>query len=678
MSKKNNFVNVSIRIKPALNKNLSKSSCLHVLKDNLPVLIVSDRPQTYVFDNIFTEDANQEIIYNNTVKPLIQHVKNGYNCTIFTYGQTGTGKSYTMGTFSQPNRDENEGLIPRTLASLFEEENECEISVSFIEIYNEKVYDLLTNNKSPLIVKGFKVCNFNNQRVFTPQEAMHFLNMGNTNRHTGETKQNTKSSRSHAIFTIHCNSFNGINAKLNLVDLAGCESVKKTGTQGNSFFEGVNINKGLLSIGQVMSALSLDASYIPYRQSVLTTILQDSLNKRNYVSLISCVSSLPEDVNETVQTLEFAYRVKKIKSKPRSNEPFLLNKNEISFSKSYTPFKRPYMTSNSLVSTKKNRFCASLGTISDQYKNSTIESPKSVSSLSTSPIICYPSQQSFSPVIKKYINAMESSIITKLGSVIEKSLLKPRRSSRKSIKIIEKENTPSPKYSWNQIQSEVTKLVKTEIQQFSVQSIRATSSPIINETTLKRVLSYDSPDLNKDMVESKEVNYNEFKIPSIPLKKKKYNEISMNPRRSLRLSLKDCSNTIDSFVETSSKSPVKKNRRSIRLTEKQEKTQIFINENSKINIINISNTSKTPRTKSKLKRKTCSPLTAHNKHVLNILNKGSLKQLEGLHSVGIKTAQQILLYRNLKGSFFKIEDLNQIPGWSEKKVKNFMVQNFII
>jgi hypothetical protein len=109
-------------------------------------------------------------------------------------------------------------------------------------------------------------------------------------------------------------------AKLNLVDLAGSESARKTGNQGSSFYEGININKGLLSLGQVMMALSTNSIHIPYRQSVITTILQDSLNRKNFVSLIACVSSNVEDLGETLQTLEFANRVKKMKNKPEVNE----------------------------------------------------------------------------------------------------------------------------------------------------------------------------------------------------------------------------------------------------------------------------------------------------------------------------------------------------------------------
>ncbi|KAJ8977669.1 hypothetical protein NQ317_010408 [Molorchus minor] len=468
------FVNVSLRIRPVLSQN-STSSCLQVISKTPPVLLVVDRSQTYHFDKIFTEDVDQETVYNDTVKPLVEYVKKGFNCTVFAYGQTGTGKTYTMGTNSQDGNEKDIGIIPRTLDQFFQPNNnegsyiETEITISFIEIYNEKVFDLLQdNNKPPLIIKGFK--DFKQEVVLSRHDANKLLEMGNKNRHTAGTKQNSSSSRSHAVFTIYCKvryENRQTCAKLNLVDLAGCESVRKTGNQGSTFQEGVNINKGLLCIGQVMTALSTNASFIPYRQSIITQILQ--VKK----------ASVPLKV---------------------IHEP----------------------------------------TVSE---NTTIESPKSlpflgVSSISNGVDI---TQQNFSPVIRKYISSMESSLMNKLETVIKDTLKRATRSSLAREEGKNKENTP--KTSWNYIQNEVTKLVRHEIVQLTGTASRAASSPIedsdIDPHNIRRVLKYDSPilDVQSDKENSQDDTYikeisvtkDEFKVPGEPVSHLKNKKVKTYP-----------------------------------------------------------------------------------------------------------------------------------------------------
>lgn len=168
-------------------------------------------------------------------------------------------------------------MVERAIEDFFNSADVLDISVSFVEIYNDKVYDLLKiDNPVPLKVRGRNIKGLIKAKVCSQYEAKQLLQLGNENRHTAETKLNANSSRSHAIFTIYQSSHsNGtrVTAKLNLVDLAGSESVKKTGNQGSTFQEGVNINKGLFYIGQVITALSLN-QFVNYRQSLITTILQ--------------------------------------------------------------------------------------------------------------------------------------------------------------------------------------------------------------------------------------------------------------------------------------------------------------------------------------------------------------------------------------------------------------------
>lgn len=219
------------------------------------------------------------------------------------------------------------------------------------------------------------------------------------------------------------NSEKEIIAKLNLVDLAGSESIRKTGNQGSSLHEGININKGLLNLGQVIAALSdKHRNHVPYRQSVLTTILQDSLNKKNFISLIACVSCNSEDSVETFQTLQFAHELKKLKNKPEVNQFILQYKKEnpalFVYPRGYTPKK-----SHSLYETPFKRPRIGMSTIQEpDISNS--DSPKSLHSISMSTILSDVCQQpqNFSPIVKKYVDAMEEKLVSRLGDVIKNTL----------------------------------------------------------------------------------------------------------------------------------------------------------------------------------------------------------------------------------------------------------------
>ncbi|XP_050517252.1 kinesin-like protein Nod [Diabrotica virgifera virgifera] len=718
------FVNVAIRIKP--NKSNSESQCLCIISQEPPVLLLVDRSQTFTFDNIFSEDVSQETVYNKTVKPLVHYVKKGYNSTVFAYGQTGTGKTYTMGTEPNVTDQKNVGLILRTLNQFFEynddDDSEVEILLSFIEIYKEKAFDLLQNDTNPLKVKGVKVEGFNKEKVYSLNEAIHFLKMGNKNRHTRGTNQNSQSSRSHAIFTIYCNTKHKdieTSAKLNLVDLAGCESVKKTGTSGSSFQEGININRGLLSIGQVMTALSNNSTFIPYRQSVITSILKDSLNKNNFVSLIACVSPIAEDSTETVQTLEFAQRVKRIKSKPEVNEVIsqFRKENPLLFQlKMNTPFKRPLF-----MNTPKPPKQQKLSIISEPSYSSIItdqsHSPKSLSSSVASSITntlrssldSVSAPQALSPIIRKYMTAMESSLMDKIGSVIQSTL---KTESREQV--MEKENPRTPELTWALIKNEVSKIVKSEVAQLTGNEVRATSSPLGEHLDdVRKILNYDISPLAEPGTSTTEY---EFKVPELPAEQKSTSFAlspieNIMPRRSMRLSMRRrsrCSinnnnkssvvdlevsiesslsfrediklleqtliDNIENSVECSTWKPPVAPRRSMRIRKSVNPLQNKLQGKTKkqLNVLN------TPAGKRLLKTtQKDSPHTSHTKGVLHTINYGSSREIGKLQSVGPKTAQHISLFRDIKGKLSTLSDLKQIPGWGPKKFDRFVEQNLL-
>lgn len=267
---------------------------------------------------------SQQDTYGLIGKEILDHTLSGYNTCIFAYGQTGSGKSYTM-----MGNEEDPGIIPRTCEDLFkeieklDESERTRVRVSYFEIYNEQVRDLLTAANKPLRVRedpktGPYVEQLSEFPIESFDEFKKYMQLGNTNRTVASTKMNDQSSRSHAVFTIHVRTTEFNNTEdivrekvscLRLVDLAGSERVNATGASGIRFKEGSNINKSLTTLGRVISALS-DGQKPPYRDSILTWVLKESLGGNSKTAMIACIS--PCDYDETLSTLRYATIAKKV------------------------------------------------------------------------------------------------------------------------------------------------------------------------------------------------------------------------------------------------------------------------------------------------------------------------------------------------------------------------------
>ncbi|XP_044228076.1 kinesin-like protein KIF11 isoform X1 [Thunnus albacares] len=304
--------------------------------------------KTYTFDMVFGPAAKQIEVYRSVVCPILNEVIMGYNCTVFAYGQTGTGKTFTMEGERSPDEqftweeDPLAGIIPRTLHQIFEKlsENGTEFSVkvSLLEIYNEELFDLLSpsedvnerlqlfddpRNKRGVVVKGLEEVTVHNK-----DEVYQILERGAAKRRTASTLMNAYSSRSHSVFsvTIHMKeiTLDGEElvkiGKLNLVDLAGSENIGRSGAVDKRAREAGNINQSLLTLGRVITALVEKRPHIPYRESKLTRILQDSLGGRTKTSIIATVSPSSSNLEETLSTLEYASRAKNIMNKPEVNQ----------------------------------------------------------------------------------------------------------------------------------------------------------------------------------------------------------------------------------------------------------------------------------------------------------------------------------------------------------------------
>ncbi|XP_061576879.1 kinesin-like protein KIF21A [Cololabis saira] len=366
-------VRVALRIRPQLAREKIEGChiCTYVMPGEPQVILGKDKAFTY--DYMFDMDSQQDAIYASCTEKLIDGCFEGYNATVFAYGQTGSGKTYTMGTGFDVNIVEEElGIIPRAVTHLFsgiEERRqaardqgqpapEFKISAQFLELYNEEVLDLFDSTrdmkqKSHIKIHedaagGIYTVGVTTRTVSSKAEMMQCLKLGALSRTTASTQMNVQSSRSHAIFTIHlcqvrvCTADNDeetdnrvsngngevdeyetLTAKFHFVDLAGSERLKRTGATGDRAKEGISINCGLLALGNVISALgdrSKRSSHVPYRDSKLTRLLQDSLGGNSQTVMIACISPSDRDFMETLNTLKYANRARNIKNKVVVNQ----------------------------------------------------------------------------------------------------------------------------------------------------------------------------------------------------------------------------------------------------------------------------------------------------------------------------------------------------------------------
>nr|XP_023962323.1 kinesin-like protein KIF17 isoform X4 [Chrysemys picta bellii] len=338
-------VKVIVRCRP-MNEREKALSCKAVVSMDSPrgqcfiqnPGATDEPPKQFTFDGAYYESHNTEQIYNEIAYPLVEGVTEGYNGTIFAYGQTGSGKSFTMQGIVDPPTQK--GIIPRAFEHVFEsvqcaENTKFLVRVSYLEIYNEDIRDLLgADTKQKLELKehpekGVYVKGLSLHTVHSVAQCERIMETGWRNRAVGYTLMNKDSSRSHSIFTINMEIYavdeRGQDhlraAKLNLVDLAGSERQSKTGATGERLKEATKINLSLSALGNVISAL-VDGrcKHIPYRDSKLTRLLQDSLGGNTKTLMVACLSPADNNYDESLSTLRYANRAKNIKNKPRINE----------------------------------------------------------------------------------------------------------------------------------------------------------------------------------------------------------------------------------------------------------------------------------------------------------------------------------------------------------------------
>ncbi|XP_066984461.1 kinesin-like protein KIF11 [Macrobrachium rosenbergii] len=355
--RKGQNIKVFVRCRPlnSIEKNSKSYTCVDCTNREVTV---KERPldkftKTFSFDRVFGPESKQIDVYKAVAKTSVEEVLNGFNCTIFAYGQTGTGKTFTMEgdrTADNTSWDEDPlaGIIPRCVNHLFDElrlqKLEFTMRVSFLELYNEELFDLLSpqddmsklrmyedaTRKGSCIIQGLEEV-----LVRSKANVYEVLEKGSNKRQTAATLMNAHSSRSHTVFTVTLhikeNTVDGDEllktGKLHLVDLAGSENIGRSGAVDKRAREAGNINMSLLTLGRVITALVEKAPHIPYRESKLTRLLQDALGGRTKTSIIATISPAAINLEETLSTLDYAHRAKNIQNKPEVNQK--LNKKEL-------------------------------------------------------------------------------------------------------------------------------------------------------------------------------------------------------------------------------------------------------------------------------------------------------------------------------------------------------------
>ncbi|XP_053737269.1 kinesin-like protein KIF14 [Synchiropus splendidus] len=355
----NSAVTVAVRVRPFNGREMAEKAVQVIFMNGQETVVqhpVSKQTHSFTYDFSFcsvdkTDDAfaSQKTVYDTLAKPLLHRAFEGFNTCLFAYGQTGSGKSYTMMGFG-----EEAGVIPRfcqemfsKLASMQTDEVKCHVEMSYFEVYNEKIHDLLVTRdepnqrRMPLRVRehpvhGPYVAELSANVVASYNDIKGWLELGNKQRATAATGMNDKSSRSHSVFTLVMTQTkteyvegeehdHSITSRINLVDLAGSERCNSAQTSGDRLREGASINKSLLTLGKVISALSEQALsrkkvFTPYRESVLTWLLKESLGGNSKTAMIATLSPAGSNMEESLSTLRYAQQARTIINVAKVNE----------------------------------------------------------------------------------------------------------------------------------------------------------------------------------------------------------------------------------------------------------------------------------------------------------------------------------------------------------------------
>eukprot|EP00057_Strongylocentrotus_purpuratus_P035137 XP_797841.3 PREDICTED: kinesin-like protein KIF22 [Strongylocentrotus purpuratus] len=623
-SKQGSRVHVAIRLRPALkpHEDDGKEPCVRGLSDKaLEIWNWRDTEQSlhFDFDAYLDSKASQKNVYDRCVKPLLTHALNGQNASVFAYGPTGTGKTFTM-----LGSEDNPGVIPRSLNHIFHVINQekpkeegggdwsYSVSFSYLEIYQEKIYDLLEPKGHDLSIREDRKRN-----IFIPKLAEKTINSFNEfakyfipasrNRTTAATKLNSRSSRSHSILLLKIvkerkdgSQHHIQTGKLYLIDLAGSENNKKTGNKGIRLKESGAINTSLFVLGQVVDALNQRLPRIPYRDSKLTRLLQDSLGGSSHACIITNIAPEEKNYMDTYTTLHFA-----AKSKQIINRPFT---RETTQTIAAPPRKRPLEDdgASSSKSTKARALDVDGRPVADS-KDVLLK-----------------------PLLDRQAN-FETTVHQRLHS-LEQNLLKQMKNATTQVK------TPTSKKLLSEVKG------------------------------MRRELS--SMNQKKEMTSTKPDRRSTFTLndPNRP-----------SPPQAVVKPLSVATGQLTCNVPAHNKETHTKPK--VHDKEKKPKSSHKSNTVKFVKAVTASTSSLAGGTDMKENQwplKLDPEFQAkHRNEILKTLNEGTVKQLKSLQSVGEKRAQLILHWRQAFGVYSQIKDLYKVTGLPTKTVDNIIGNNLL-
>ncbi|XP_075540411.1 uncharacterized protein LOC142575187 [Dermacentor variabilis] len=716
-------VKVAVRVRPPFPEEQSHDSRspIEVVPENAQLIVASE--YGFSFDYTFDADTTQEELYTRCVADLIGKVTTGYNCCVLMYGQTGSGKTYTMGTDYDHSQvpPANEGIIPRALRDLFacltrQQEGCWTAKVSFLEIYNESVFDLLATPKDReaipirevgkvIVLKGLV-----HQVVESPEEALRCLAQGCRNRSTGATLLNSCSSRSHAIFSIHLQGqVEGTmyTSKLQLVDLAGSEAVKRTHSIGDRRKEGVSINLGLLALGNVINSLCSHngkPQFIPYRDSSLTRLLRDSLNGGSFTVMIACISPAICNIPETINTLRYADRARQIKMKPvinKANKENILHRRHFDFpppftpshwqSTHQTPLRTPLRTKAVCSSVKRRPNISAVQLESTLLAPATEEDTLISSSDNTSftmaenlsPVRQCPTLP-LTPLVERLCERLEPSLRKDIGKKLESFMAQS---------YLDHTSTTAVECTLTEEQQTLLDALDTTLQEQKRRTMShtplqdATNTPL---TVKKRKLSGSGTKVQRTSWKSSP----EFQQPNLRRSTQAQNENGSVLQSSIYPVVVDTPGDHSQMSPAVTEAVKPLRRKSVFVSPNIPQSCIASRTRRSTTIFNQRPADTTPGQKVANKgtcatcRKKPSALgpmatpksaqLAHNKTVLKLLNLASERKLQLLAKVGPKKARMIYLHRTLRGQFETFEDLKKVEGLGgDNFFKAFMSANIL-
>ncbi|XP_033627005.1 kinesin-like protein KIF22 [Asterias rubens] len=630
-------IKVAVRLRPVNKEDKDKKLCVNGLDESsLEIWNWRNSTQTikYSFDAFFDAASKQEDVYKKCVEPLMDKILNGQNVSIFAYGPTGAGKTHTMlGTA------ENPGIIPRAVNGIQratgKQRNDPRnsqwtytFSFSYLEIYQEKVYDLLEVKSQDLPIREDRdrtifIPNLAEREIKSLQEFHTLFVPASKNRTTAATKLNSRSSRSHSILLLkvvkkqHLPPYRKQIGKAYLIDLAGSENNKRTGNQGIRLKESGAINTSLFVLGKVVDALNQGLGRIPYRDSKLTRLLQDSLGGSAHACMVTNIA--PEETNymETYTALNFASKSRQIVNRPFTRET--MEKPVVR-----VPVKRAHSTDGQRPSSCSPSKKAKRGSNGDKVGSTAVKPQEKAPFLS--PLL--KRQHNFEESMRQRLQLLETNILTHLNPSSSTNQDHSNQShDQQNRKILAQLKESSKQLS--ELQRDHTKLHHTVVNSAKVGHVQPRKRNLLNTVESNKTGHCSKP---KAIIQPMTVSSQE-NIPSpVITKPTKPTLKKEHTRQDVQfLKIKACRDS---------------------------------NEGSQKE--NLHHLQPNPELRAK-----------HAAEIIHLLNTGTVKQLKSLQSVGEKRAQLIHSWRQMFGEFTKIDDLRSVNGLPTKTVDAIIRNNLL-